>query len=124
MQRNFKLVGITGTLGAGKGAVVEYLTEKFGFEHMSVRRLLIQIIEDRQMPVNRDSMTQVANALRAKSGPAVIVEKMLAEAESEGKDCIIESIRTPAEVRIYLRRLINSCVSVISYRLPSHATRL
>jgi hypothetical protein len=114
MQRNFTLVCITGTLGAGKGAVVEYLKHKFGFEHMSVRRLLIQIIEQRQMPVNRDSMTYVANALRAKCGPAVIVEKMLAEAESEGKDCIIESIRTPAEVSVYLRLLVTPGSQVIS----------
>ena len=31
MQRKFQLVGITGTLGAGKGEVVAYLKEKFGF---------------------------------------------------------------------------------------------
>lgn len=94
------MVGITGTLGAGKGTVVEYLKSKFSYEHMSVRRLLTQIIEQRGMPVNRDSMTEVANALREKSGPAVIVQKMLTEAEAEGKNCIIESIRTPAEAEL------------------------
>jgi len=80
--------------------VVDYLQKKHSFTHMSVRRLLMQIIKDRQMKVDRDSMTTVANSLRAEGGPAIIVEKMLTEALREKKNCIIESIRTPAEAAL------------------------
>ena len=41
------IIGITGTLGAGKGTVVEYLVEKKGFDHYSVRAFLLkEIIHD------------------------------------------------------------------------------
>ena len=40
-----RIVGITGTLGAGKGTVVEYLTQQKGFKHYSARGLLNQIID-------------------------------------------------------------------------------
>ena len=38
------IIGITGTLGAGKGTIVEYLVGKKGFKHYSVRELLSEII--------------------------------------------------------------------------------
>ena len=36
MERQKIIIGITGTLGAGKGTVVEYLKKK-SFKHYSVR---------------------------------------------------------------------------------------
>ena len=35
------IIGITGTLGAGKGTIVAYLIETRQFMHYSVRRYLI-----------------------------------------------------------------------------------
>jgi dephospho-CoA kinase len=92
------IIGITGTLGAGKGTIVEYLTEKKGFEHYSVRAYLIEEIEKRKLLVNRDSMMSVANDLRAKYSPSYIVEQLFEKAAKSEKNCIIESIRTPGEV--------------------------
>jgi dephospho-CoA kinase len=101
-----RVVGITGTLGAGKGTIVDLLTKEEGFVHYSVRSYLIECIEQRGMPVNRDSMTQVANELRAANSPSYIVEQLHNKAVVEGKDCIIESIRTVGEVNA-LRALGN-----------------
>ena len=56
-----KVIGITGTLGAGKGTIVDYLVQHKDFQHLSVRAFLIQEIQKRGMPVNRDSMVIVAN---------------------------------------------------------------
>ena len=39
------LIGITGTLGAGKGTVVDFLIENYGFKHYSVRGFLTEEIE-------------------------------------------------------------------------------
>lgn len=91
------IIGITGTLGAGKGTIVDFLTKKKGFDHYSVRAFLIEKIEKRNMPVNRDSMMVVANELRAKHSPSYIVEQLFERAAKSGKNCIIESIRTPGE---------------------------
>lgn len=93
-----KVIGITGTLGAGKGTIVDYLISKKGFVHYSVRSYLIDVIKDRGLPVNRDSMVAVANELRAKHTPSFIVEELYRIAVKKGKDCVIESIRTEGEV--------------------------
>ncbi len=94
------IIGITGTLGAGKGTVVNYLVERKGFRHYSVRGLLIQDLESRGMPVNRDTLTAIANSLRAKYGVAYIAEELYRKAAAEGCDCVIESIRTPGEIEM------------------------
>lgn len=93
-----KVIGITGTIGAGKGTVVEYLMNKKGYAHYSVRGYLIREIEKRGMEVNRDSMVMVANELRAMHNPAFIIEELFREATEAGVDCVIESLRTPGEV--------------------------
>jgi dephospho-CoA kinase len=90
------IIGITGTLGAGKGAIVEYLKKK-GFKHYSVRAFITEEIERRGMPVNRDSMVSVGNDLRAKHGSSYCAEQLYERAKGEKGDCIIESIRTPGE---------------------------
>lgn len=93
-----KIIWITGTLGAGKGTIVDYLVQKKWFQHYSVRAFLIQEIEKRGMPVNRDSMVIVANDLRATFGPSYIVEQLYEQAKASGKNAIIESLRAVGEV--------------------------
>lgn len=93
-----KIIGITGTLGAGKGTVVDYLVNNMGFKHYSVREYLIEQIKMAGLPVNRDTMTSVANKLRAIHSPSYIIEQLYKKAVLEGGNAIIESIRTPGEV--------------------------
>lgn len=93
-----QIIGITGTLGAGKGTIVDYLEHNKGFNHFSVRQYLIDEIERRGLPNNRDNMVVVANDLRAKNSPYFIVEELYKQAKAAGKDAVIESIRTPGEV--------------------------
>ena len=92
------IIGITGTLGAGKGTIVDYLVNKKGFGHYSVRAFLIKEIESRGLPVNRDTMTSVANDMRAKNSPSYVTDKLYEQAIRDKKNCIIESIRTPGEI--------------------------
>ncbi len=91
------IIGITGTLGAGKGTIVEYLLKK-GFKHYSVRDFLVEEIVKRGIESNRENMVLVANDLRAKFGPSCIVEELYKKAKSDGGDCVIESLRCPGEV--------------------------
>lgn len=92
------VIGITGTLGAGKGTIVEYLVSKKGFLHFSVRGYIIQEIMKRRMVVNRDSMMMVANDLRKKHTPSYIVDQLYEHALLSGRSSVIESIRTPGEI--------------------------
>ncbi len=92
------IIGITGTLGAGKGTIVDYLVKKRGFNHYSVRNYLIEIIKQRNLEVNRDNMTSIANELRKQNHPAYIIEQLFRKAKKNGENAIIESIRTPGEI--------------------------
>ncbi len=91
-------IGITGTLGAGKGTIVEYLVKEKGFFHYSVREFLREELERRKIPVNRDTLTAIANSLRAKHGASYLVEQLFFKAQTDNNNCIIESIRTPGEI--------------------------
>ncbi|MBS4012652.1 MAG: AAA family ATPase [Bacteroidetes bacterium] len=94
------IIGITGTLGAGKGTVVDYLVRNKGFVHYSVRGLITEELNKRGMPVNRDTLTNLANELRADNSPAYLIELLYEKAYKNGKNCIIESIRTPGEIEM------------------------
>lgn len=91
------IIWITWTLWAGKWTIVDYLVKNKWFVHLSVRAFLIQEIEKKWLPVNRDSMVIVANDLRAKYWPSYIVEELYKQAKETWKNCIIESIRAEWE---------------------------
>lgn len=73
-------------------------SSKKNFRHYSVRDFLVKEIEQRKLKVNRDSMTEVANELRARFGSAYITDCLYIKAVEIGLDCVIESIRTPGEI--------------------------
>ena len=92
------VIGITGTLGAGKGTVVEILMKHYDFLHFSVRAFITEEVLKRDLPLNRDSMVLVANDLRQTHTPSYITDQLFEASLKSGKNCIIESIRTPGEV--------------------------
>lgn len=91
------VIGITGTLGAGKGTIVEFLVRKKGFAHYSARDFIVEEIKRRGLPVSRDTMTPIANELRETRGPSYIVNELYNRAVSRGADAVIESVRAVAE---------------------------
>ena len=93
-----KIIGITGTLGAGKGTVVDYLRDHYGYKHYSVRGYLIEEAKRRGLELNRDTFVVVANDLRATHSPSYITDQLYLQAAENGSDAVIESVRTPGEV--------------------------
>lgn len=91
------IIGITGTIGAGKGAVVDYLKTK-GFAHYSVRDVLLEEVARRGLPPDRPSLRLVGNELRELYSPSYLVEHAYEDALARGGNAIIESIRAYGEV--------------------------
>lgn len=80
--------------------MVDYLKEKYNFNHYSVRDFLVKEIINQGLEVNRDSMVLVGNDLRAKNHPGFIVEELAKKALAENKNVVIESIRTVGEIEV------------------------
>jgi len=97
------IIGIAGTLGAGKGTVVEHLKSK-GFAHYSVSGRLIEILKERGLPEDRPHMSQLADDL-ADEHVGGILEVMHLKAQADGViDYVLESIHRQSEAD-YVRSL-------------------
>jgi dephospho-CoA kinase len=91
------IIGIIGTIGAGKGTVADYLKEK-GFKHFSARDYIVEEIMKRGLPVNRDSMNLVGESLRAEHGASYVIDQLYEKALLAGGDAVVEAVRTTGEV--------------------------
>ena len=92
------LLGITGTDGAGKGAVVDYLLRTHGFVHYSSRAIILEYIQAQGLPTTRNQMRLTANELRAQHGDDFLVQQALLKMHADGvEQAVAESIRTIAE---------------------------
>jgi len=90
------IIGITGTIGAGKGTVVEYLKSK-GFSHYSSSGTLKKMLEERGLPQTRTYMSPLADELMA-SYPGGIMYFSYERAQKDGaKDYVLEAIHRPSE---------------------------
>jgi len=93
------IIGITGTLGAGKGTVVDYLVKEKGFKHYSVSGYLKEELVKRNLEVNRPNLQNIANELREKFGSDFITQKLFTKTQTKNQNAIIESIRNPKEAK-------------------------
>lgn len=91
------VIGLTGTIGAGKGTIADFFKKELGFEHFSVRDLLWDEVDNRGLERSRESLVSVGNDLRKENGPSFLVDKLYEKASSFEKS-IIESFRCPGEV--------------------------
>lgn len=91
------IIGITGTSGAGKGTVVDYLINKKRFSHYSVSGYLKEELQKQNKKVDRTNMQDIANEIRKKFGSDYITSMLFKKAKSKNENAIIESIRNPQE---------------------------
>lgn len=92
------LIGITGTDGAGKGTLVDYLVTQKGFTHYSARAIWIEELNLRKMETSRANMRLIANEMREQFGNDFLITYYLKKIQAEGtKNAIIESIRAVSE---------------------------
>ena len=115
-------IGITGTIGSGKGTVVEFLKEK-GFKHYSARIFIQEEVKKRGLSMNLENVTKTANDIRKKFGPAYIFEELLKMAEKEGGNFVIESLRNLGEIAA-LRKRENFYVFVVDANFEDRYERL
>lgn len=97
------IIGIAGTIGAGKGTVVEYL-KKRGFGHYSSSAVLRGLLREQGDPETREYMSPLADELMEKY-PGGVLHFSHQQAESAGiKDYILEALHRESEAE-YVRSI-------------------
>jgi dephospho-CoA kinase len=92
------IIGITGTDGAGKGTVVDYLVTQHGFVHYSSRDIIAEFVVAKGLPMTRNQLRLTANELRTEYGDDYVVRQAFEQATRDGAEkIIVESIRATAE---------------------------
>lgn len=90
---------ITGTVGAGKGTVVQYMVSTMWYVHFSASWFICDELERLGQELTRDNMRMLADGLRKEHGPSYIVDQLYKQAAILWKNAIIESIRCVGEVQ-------------------------
>lgn len=91
------ILGLAGTIGAGKGTVVEYLKSK-GFTQYSSSKLLGELVEKEGNPKIRDFLSPMATRLQQEY-PGGVVEKNYHEKylQEKPENAIFEALHRQSE---------------------------
>jgi dephospho-CoA kinase len=94
MTPRHRLIGLTGTNGAGKGVVAEFF-EARGYGHHSLSDAIRDELRREGVLETRDALIAKGNELRRAFGPDVLARRTLAKVAGPA---VIDSIRNPFEV--------------------------
>ena len=92
------IVGVAGRNGAGKGAVVAFLTDR-GFVAHSLSDELREELAARGLQESREVMIELGRELRELEGPGVLAGRVARRVSGE-RNHVVDSIRHPAEVSL------------------------
>ncbi len=95
-----KLIGLSGTNGAGKDSVGHLLAKRYGFLFVSVTDMLRDECRTRNLPVTRENLRAISSEWRREGGLGVLVDKAIEVFNREpGKyqGLILASLRNPGE---------------------------
>ncbi|MDD4151998.1 MAG: dephospho-CoA kinase [Candidatus Gracilibacteria bacterium] len=89
------IIGLTGTIAAGKGTLVNYFKEK-GFTISTMSDIIKVELDKRLLENTRDNFRVVGNSLREEFGAGILVKKIIEN--NQNKDLVIDGIRSIGEV--------------------------
>lgn len=104
-MKNKIVIGLIGEKGSGKGAVSDYLVEKYGAKHYGTSKILRRTIEDLSLPVTRENLVKLAIVLKEGYWPSVIIDSLIKDIEANGSNLIIaDGIRMHGDVAPFRKK--------------------
>ncbi len=100
MNAKPRLIGLTGTNGAGKGEAAAYFGTR-GYAYFSLSDVIRDELRERGESASRDNLIRTGNELRELGGPDVLARRTIDKIG--GGRAVIDSIRNTGEIE-YLRR--------------------
>lgn len=97
-----RLIGLTGTNGAGKGEAAVYFVAR-GYAYFSLSDVIRDELRERGEPASRDNLIRTGNELRDRFGPDVLAQRTMDKIGRTGR-AVIDSIRNTREVDLLRRQ--------------------
>jgi dephospho-CoA kinase len=98
-KKEARLIGITGTNGAGKGEVAAFLEER-SYAYFSLSDLIREELRKRGEKITRNNLIRMGNQLRKRHGSDILAKRVMEKVKDKA---VIDSIRNPREID-HLRR--------------------
>lgn len=103
-----KIIGISGTNGAGKDTLGELLAERLGYKFTSVSDILREELTRKGIPHEREHLRALSTEWANEHGHGILTERTIEtyeqEEEREGyRGLVIGSVRRPAEAEVIQR---------------------
>ncbi len=95
-----RLIGLTGTNGAGKGEVAAYLMKK-GYSYFSLSDEIRAELRKKGKPLTRNHLIAMGNALRLRFGADILARRVMRKVKGKA---VIDSIRNLREVAYFRRQ--------------------
>ena len=95
-----KLIGLSGTNGAGKDSVGELLAAQYNFLFVSVTDMLRDECRKRGLPVEREHLRAISSEWRHEGGLGVLIDKAVAVFNAQDRvydGLVVASLRNPGE---------------------------
>lgn len=101
------IIGLTGSLAAGKGVVADFFKKK-GFVYLSLSDELREIVKEKKVQITRENLQFWGNKLREEKGSDFLARVVFNKIKNqEYKKAVVDGIRNPAEVDFLERNLRN-----------------
>lgn len=96
-----RVIGLSGTNGAGKDVVAELLADKCGFLFAGATEMFVGELNARGWPLDREHKAKLSAEWRREFGMGVVVDKAVKMFQENGggyKGLVVSSLRHPGEV--------------------------
>ncbi len=96
-----KVIGLTGSIGAGKGEVGKYLASKYGYVQLTIGDVVRDYLREHGMEITRDNSVRVSEEMRQKYGVTYWVQKVVDKILKEGYDkVVVDGVRLPTDDKL------------------------
>ncbi len=95
-----KIIGLSGTNGAGKDLVAAILAERYGYLFVGATEMFLDELRKRSWPTDREHKARLSAEWRREFGMGVIVDKAVEELKKTNgryKGLVVSSLRHPGE---------------------------
>ncbi|MBD3330247.1 dephospho-CoA kinase [Candidatus Peregrinibacteria bacterium] len=92
------IIGLTGSMGSGKGEVVNIL-KSMGYEYITLSTMVREEAQRQGIKEERTKLMEIGNNMRKQEGAGVLAQRALKKiSDSKHENWVIDGIRNPAEI--------------------------